>query len=255
MGLVAQVAAAMQTGLTTHAEQAAWARGFCRRRSKLGGAAFRPALVFGCLSTPEPTLEDGTPTAAACGAAVRPQALGQRFTAAAAKRRARRRKKAGQKGRAVSAAQGALGDWNVYGTNRPPALAGAAAIGVRARARWQIELPFKLWESDARLDESRGAKPWRVACALFAQTAAVVVQHGLRVAGCGPAPGRSWRKAAKAARRQALALAAAASESAARERAIAVVVRCLRVAGRVDPRRRKPATYQTLERPTAFGRP
>src|SRR5436305_11386818 len=84
MDMVPQVVEAMQTVLTTAAEEAARASGFCQRRSKLGGAAFAQALVFGCLGHPRTRLEDLAQTAAACGAAVYPQALDQRFTPQAA---------------------------------------------------------------------------------------------------------------------------------------------------------------------------
>src|SRR5262245_66228372 len=84
MSMLTPVAQAMQTVLTTTAEQAARASGFCQRRSKLGGAAFAQTLVFGCLANPDTKLEDLAQTAAACGAAVYPQALDQRFTPQAA---------------------------------------------------------------------------------------------------------------------------------------------------------------------------
>src|SRR5262249_57557502 len=59
-------------------------RGFVQRTSPLSGATFSQTLVFGFLGNPQATLEELTQTAAALGVEVSPQALDQRFTAAAA---------------------------------------------------------------------------------------------------------------------------------------------------------------------------
>ena len=51
--MIATVSAAMQTVLTAVAEEAARASGFRQRESKLGGAVFAQAMVFGCLASPQ----------------------------------------------------------------------------------------------------------------------------------------------------------------------------------------------------------
>jgi hypothetical protein len=439
--MVTQVAEAMQTALTTTAEEAARASGFCQRRSKLGGAAFAQTLVFGCLGNPGTRLEDLAQTAAACGAAVYPQALDQRFTPQAAdylrrvlaaavgqvcaadaavapllrkfqgvaiedsttvalpdalqehwpgcrgggadeqgtqaaikfqvrlncttgqltgplpvagaaadqraalpiedlpagalriadlgyfdldvfarlrrrqvywltrwqpgtalftadgrelalltylqgqkarvvdlpvqlgashrlpcrlvafrtpehvaeKRRRRLRKKARKKGKKPSAQQLALCAWNLFLTTVPAGLASAAEVSVLARLRWQIELLFKLWKSDGRLDEVRSRKPWRVLCEVFAKMIAVVVQHWLLLVGCWEFAERSLRKAAGVVRQMALALASGLTERAWVERCIAVIQRCLKVAAKINKRRGQPHSYQLLQHPTVYG--
>jgi hypothetical protein len=55
-----------------------------QRTSPLGGATFSQTLVFGFLGNPQATLEELTHTAATLGVEISPQALDQRFTAAAA---------------------------------------------------------------------------------------------------------------------------------------------------------------------------
>jgi len=441
MSMVKHVAHAMQTVLTTAAEEAARASGFCQRRSKLGGAAFAQALVFGCLGHPRTRLEDLAQTAAACGAAVYPQALDQRFTPQAAdylrrvlaaaveqvcaadtavlpllqkfrgvaledsttvalpdalreqwpgcrgggdgehgtqaaikfqvrldcttgqltgplpvagaaadqrtalpldalpagalriadlgyfdldvlarlqqrqvywltrwqpgtalftadgqelalltylqrqkaravdvpaqlgashrlpcrlvafrvpqrvaeRRRRRLRKKAQKKGKRPSAQQLALCAWNLLLTTIPAALASVAEVSVLARLRWQIELLFKLWKSDGRLDEVRSQKPWRVLCEVFAKMIAVVVQHWLLLVGCWEFAERSLRKAAGVIRQMALALASGLTERAWVERCLAVIQRCLKVAAKINKRRGQPASYQLLQHPTVYG--
>jgi hypothetical protein len=84
MTTIPQVARAMREILTTTADEAARATRFVQRTSPLGGATFSQTLVFGFLGNPQATLEELAQTAATLGVAITPQALDQRFTAAAA---------------------------------------------------------------------------------------------------------------------------------------------------------------------------
>ncbi|MBM4432278.1 MAG: IS4 family transposase [Chloroflexi bacterium] len=58
--------------------------GFVQRQSKLTGAKFVQALVFGWLENPEATLEELSQTAMALGVSISPQGLDQRFSPCAA---------------------------------------------------------------------------------------------------------------------------------------------------------------------------
>jgi hypothetical protein len=84
MTTIPQVARAMRKILTTTADEAARATRFVQRTSPLGGATFSQTLVFGFLGNPQASLEELAQTAAALGVSITPQALDQRFTAAAA---------------------------------------------------------------------------------------------------------------------------------------------------------------------------
>src|SRR5215471_4790723 len=84
MTTIPQVARAMRETLTTTADEAARATRFVQRTSPLGGATFSQTLVFGFLGNPQATLEELAQTAATLGVSITPQALDQRFTAAAA---------------------------------------------------------------------------------------------------------------------------------------------------------------------------
>lgn len=81
---VPQLARAMQTALTTVADQAARATGFVRRQRQLTGASFVQALVFGWLDNPRASLDDLAQAAVTVGTPVSPQGLAQRFTPQAA---------------------------------------------------------------------------------------------------------------------------------------------------------------------------
>ena len=84
MTTIPQVARAMRKILTTTADEAARATRFVQRTSPLGGATFSQTLVFGFLGNPQASLEELAQTAATLGVSITPQALDQRFTAAAA---------------------------------------------------------------------------------------------------------------------------------------------------------------------------
>jgi hypothetical protein len=84
MTSIPQVVQAMQTVLTTVADQAGRATNFILREVKLRGSTFTQTLVFGFLADPNATLEALAQTAAALGVRISPQGLDQRFTEEAA---------------------------------------------------------------------------------------------------------------------------------------------------------------------------
>lgn len=81
---VTQVSKAMQTVLTTVANEAGRRTGFIQREVKLSGASFCQSLVFGWLANPQASLEELSQTAALVGVPITPQGLDQRFTKAGA---------------------------------------------------------------------------------------------------------------------------------------------------------------------------
>ena len=84
MTTVPQLSQTLQRVFTTTAEAAARTTGFVQRRSKLSGAAFVQALVFGWLADPHASLSALTQAAAVAGVAISPQGLDQRCGEAAA---------------------------------------------------------------------------------------------------------------------------------------------------------------------------
>lgn len=79
MNTVSQVTTALQSVLTVQANQLARRCGVVQRKRKLSGATLAQALVLGWLHRPDATIEQLAQVAAACGSAVRPQAIDQRF--------------------------------------------------------------------------------------------------------------------------------------------------------------------------------
>jgi hypothetical protein len=164
----------------------------------------------------------------------------------AAHRRRRLRADAKRRGQTPSARALAWADWTILITNAPPALLSLREALVLLRARWQIELLFKLWKSHGHIDESRSAKPWRLLCEVHAKLLAMVVQHWLLLVGCWTYPDRSLVKAAQTVRAHALSLACALPDAARLGDAIAVIQRCVAAGCRLNRRKKKPNTYQWL---------
>jgi Transposase DDE domain len=164
------------------------------------------------------------------------------------RRRLRLERRAQRSGRPASAAQRALCGWTVLVSNAPAEVLGLAELCVLARVRWQVELLFKLWKGQGRLDKSAGRRPYRVLCELLAKLLGLVVQHWALLTAGPPLP-RSQHRCAKRVRAAAEALAEALGDLAALERALARLRRRrLRVAGK-QRRRGKPAAFQLVENP------
>ena len=102
-----------------------------------------------------------------------------------------------------------LCDWVIFLTNVPGDRLSVAEVLVLARARWQIELLFKLWKSYGRVDESRSAKPYRILCEVYAKLLVMLMHHWVAIT-CGwQHPNRSWLKTAQTIRQHVISLASA----------------------------------------------
>lgn len=100
-----------------------------------------------------------------------------------------------------------LASWNVYATNVPVAKLSASEGHTLMHIRWQIELLFKLWKDEGRLDESRSHNPWRVLSEIYAKLISLIIQHWILLTCCWHILDRSLTKAARVLRRFALAIA------------------------------------------------
>ncbi len=189
-------------------------------------------------------------------ARLRVRLLAERVPEAVARKREERlRRRASKKGRKVSADSLELCRWDVLATNVPGWLLSAREAQVLRRVRWQVELVFKVWKSEGRLDASRGRKPYRVLCEVLAKLLAMVVQHWASLVAGGSPLLYSQRKAARRVRRVALRLVRLLASV---RRLVAVLERLRRRVqryGRVRPRRgsTQPATFQTLLNPQHDG--
>jgi Transposase DDE domain len=159
------------------------------------------------------------------------------------------RERASKKGRSVSARQETLCGWTVLLTNLPPERLSRDEAWVLYRARWQIELLFKLWKSHGRLAQSLGHRGDRVLTEVLAKLVAALVQHWLLLL-AGP-----WLENLAAARklrrlRQSLAqLVEALDDAAQLVEELQRLQRRLQRLRRRKRRRQKPSTLDLLNEP------
>lgn len=171
----------------------------------------------------------------------------------AAARRRKLRAAATREGSAPPQATLALADWTVYVTNVPPQRLGLAEAFVLGRARWQVELLFKLWKSGGRLDASRGADPWRVLCEVYAKLIALVIQHWILLVGCWARPDRSLTRAAQTVREHAVCLPRALGQPERLVEELAAIARCLGAGCRIATRKTHPSAFQLWLDPALAG--
>jgi hypothetical protein len=173
--------------------------------------------------------------------------LAQRVPAPVARERRRRlRAAAGREGRIPTAARLALCDWIVLVTDLPAARLRLTEALALARARWQLELLFKLWKTHGQLERSRSAQPTRVLCEVYAKLLALLIQHWALVRGCWAVPNRSLVQAAATVRRFALVLATSVHRLPRLVEALTRLVDTLAAGCRMSRRRRQPSTWQLL---------
>ena len=164
----------------------------------------------------------------------------------AAERRRRLRRSAKKRGQTPSKRSLSLCAWTILVTNVPEAMLSFEEALALHRARWQVELLFKLWKHYGGLDKSRSDKPWRVLCEVYAKLLAMLIQHWVLVAGLWAKADKSLVKASKTIKGHALHLAAHMDSPAGLCRVLVVVVRCLHSGCRMNSRARHPNTYQRL---------
>jgi len=164
----------------------------------------------------------------------------------ARRRREKLRRDAVSQNRRISPEVLALADWTVLVTNAPAELLSLEEALEIGRARWQIELLFKLWKSEGRIDESTSEKPHRVLCELYAKLVAMIVQHWVLLVSGWEHPDRSLVKMARTVQRRARELAKAVGRRPEVRRVIHELRVIFGVCCRVDRRKKHPATCHRL---------
>lgn len=168
----------------------------------------------------------------------------------AEERRRRIREQARSKGQTASQASLVLADWFILVTNVPVELLSLREAMVLARARWQIELLFKLWKSQGGIAKCRSQKPWRILCEVYAKLLCMVMQHWVLLLSCWRYPNRSLWKAAQSLQSFVLLISVAFDYPDRLEEALILIQRIIASGCRMNNRKKYPNTYQLLLNPS-----
>lgn len=170
------------------------------------------------------------------------------------KRRAALRRTARKKGQNLSDHALALCAYYVLVTDLAPDELTPDEALVLYRARWQIELLFRLWKSQGGLASSRSANPQRILCEVYAKLLACLLAHWATLTGgLWAVAERSLTKAYQQAQSYALALLAALDDLAALTDALGKLAASLRSGCRINTRNAAPNTCQLLLAPGGWG--
>ena len=164
----------------------------------------------------------------------------------ARRRQEKLRQEATSQRRQISPEVLALAHWTVFVTNVPTGLLSLEEALEIGRARWQIELLFKLWKSEGQIDESTSEKPYRVLCELYAKLVAMIVQHWVLLVSGWEHVDRSLVKMAQTVQRYAWELAKAVGRRLEVHRIIHQLRTIFGTCCRVDRRKKHPATCHRL---------
>ena len=168
----------------------------------------------------------------------------------AARRRQQIREKARDHGRQPSQEYLDLQEWTIFITNCPPELLSWKEVVVLYRARWQIELLFKLWKSHNRLAErDTEAAPQRQMAVLYAKLIGVLVQHWILLTATWSDGKRSLRKAAVIVRDWIVLISDALNDRRRLHHLLYRLQNAIAETARVTSRRKHPSLFQLLENP------
>lgn len=168
----------------------------------------------------------------------------------ASRRRQRIREKARDHGREPSQEYLELQGWTIFVTNCGGELLTWEEVVVLYRARWQIELLFKLWKSHNHVAEvEAGVSPQRQMAVLYAKLIGVVVQHWILLSVAWSDVQRSLRKAAAVLRDWIVLLLAVLDDE---KRLCGLLGRlgaAITTTARITRRKKRPSLFQLLENP------
>lgn len=166
------------------------------------------------------------------------------------KRRRRLREESRRKGRTPSQERLEWCAWTIYVTNVERERLVANEVVVLYRARWQIELLFKLWKSHGYLDAPVSGDAECRMTILLARLLAVIVQHWFLLTSVWHLPDRSLTKAARAIRAFARGFATALDDAAAFAHQLEALARSAQRTARLNQRKHNPNTHQLLQNPS-----
>jgi hypothetical protein len=168
----------------------------------------------------------------------------------ASRRRHTIRVKARDHGREASQEYLELQGWTIFVANCGEELLTWKEVVVVYRARWQIELLFKLWKSHNHVAAVElGVSPQRQMAVLYAKLIGVVVQHWILLGVAWNDVQRSLRKAATVLRDWIVLLLAVWDDGESLCSLLGRLGTAIAKTARITRRRKRPSLFQLLENP------
>lgn len=141
-----------------------------------------------------------------------------------------------------------LAGWTMFLTNVVEEHLSPFEARALMRARWQIELVWRLWKERGQVDIWRSEKPMRILCEVYAKLLAMLVQHWLTIVGCWSEPHRSLVKASLAVRLFAPVIALTLSGPVSLCDALWITTGAM-TGAKLNTRKNRPSTSRLLEDP------
>ena len=166
----------------------------------------------------------------------------------AERRRADLEADAKRRGQPVRERAWKLAAWTILLTDVSASLLSLQEALILLRERWQMEMLYKLWKQDGRLDEWRTANSWRVLCELYAKLIGLLLQHWLILLFAWQNEQRSLVKLAQVVRDAASSLLEALAGHRSLLSALQGVQRRMHSGCQMNKRRKHPNSAQLLQR-------
>jgi hypothetical protein len=165
-------------------------------------------------------------------------------------KKAKKSGKSRKKTKRTSKSRLQLADWVILLTNVPVEKLSAQEALVVMRCRWQIELLWKLWKQEGKIDAWRSGKSARIETEMYAKLLGLLIEQWMTILGCWQDPQRSLRKAQQVTQWSACVLGFALIGEMALSRVIKRITGAMSKGCRINSRRKKPNTYQLVRDPT-----
>jgi hypothetical protein len=153
------------------------------------------------------------------------------------------KRQAVKRGQKLTKERSELANWTIIITNVPQEMASFDEIMVLLRARWQIELLFKLWKSYLKVDEWRSENPWRILCEIYAKLIGAVISQWIFSIGLWDTLNRSVFKAIRPIQTMAMMIASTLQDTQALTGLLNHLLSCLPACTQ-EKRKKHPSTFQ-----------
>jgi hypothetical protein len=153
----------------------------------------------------------------------------------------------------VSASKQNQLDWFLVLTNVDGSVLNAQQVVALMRLRWQIELFWKLWKQEGKIDTWRSSKPQRILTEVYAKLLGLLIEHWVTLDGCWSDPRRSLFKARQVIQWTVSWLVLALRGEVTWKVVLGAMCSCMGSNCWTDSRQHPPSAFQQLGDPKLYG--